>query len=235
MPQRPEGIVSEAPPLRLSGATRGSIWPQRRWQLPAGQTLELDCGSLGFGPMTVRVDGVETVAFPKPSRVEPCVLSPSLSVDGHRVEVFADSHNWGDLVGVDVFVDGISLNNRAPISSLEIRRAQTAAASSAYVSPLDPARFAGQVVSTALAIGVPFGVAGMARYSTGHAPAEIAMWAAVFVGLTLALALLLRRRVRRLPASGIRRRFEALAISMAAFVGTIGFACLILLGPLQPR
>jgi hypothetical protein len=234
MPQRTEGIVSEAPPLVLSGTTRGSIWPQRRWQLPGGHSLELDCGSLGFGPMGARVDGVVTVTFPKPSRAEPCVLAPSFSVGGRLIEVYADSHNWGDLVGVDVFVDGTSLHNRALISSLEIRRAQTAAASAAYVSPLEPARFAGQAVSTALVVGVPFGIAGMVRYSTGHAPAETALWAAVFAGLTIAMAVVLRRQLRRLPASGSRRRIEALAISVMAFVGTIGLMCLILVGPLRP-
>jgi hypothetical protein len=229
------GLLSEAPPLDLDGTTRGSLWPRHRWDLPGGHALELDCGDMGLGPMHARVDRDVVLTFSKPTREQPCVLGPPIGIGGHEVRIYADSHNWGDLVGVDVFADGVSLINGAPISSLESRRAATEAASATHLSRTDAARIAGQFVTMATGIGLTIGIGSMFRYSSGHAATEVGAWSCLYAALVVGMSVVLRRQSRRLRQAGPRRRVRAAAVASLAFIGMIVVPWLIVLGPLHPH
>jgi hypothetical protein len=226
---------SVAPDLRQTGFRRGEFWPRHRWILPNGQVLDLDCGGMGYGPITAKIDRVKMLVFDKPSKAQPCVEAPIIDLHGHPLQIWTDSHNWGDLIGVDVFVDGVSLFNGALQSSLAKRRARTEAAAATYVHPFESRGWARQAPSSAISVGAAFGVAGIVRNVRGHSIEEVALWSAVFLAVMIPCEVALRRRAMRLPATGRGRKRRAAAVILASLAAFFAPLALIVLGPLAPR
>jgi len=232
----PKPLSSESPPKWKTGTMKGTIWPQKTWHI-AGisgpHILTLDCGRFGRGPMHAILDGIRVLTFPKPSRRQPFVLTSAGLVDGREVLICADTRDRGDLVGCDVFVDGFSLHNGAPVDSLSDRRAATEAVIAAYVPPGEAGRIANLFITTAAAMVIPFSVRGFTYRLTDHNPAQVWSWFGVYSIAALMVLFVGYRSLRRLPSGGWRRRLAATGVVLGCSAG-IGALMLLILafGPL---
>ena len=232
----PKPLLSESPPKWKTGTLKGTIWPQKTWHL-AGisgpHVLTLDCGRFGRGPMHAILDGIRVLTFPKPSRRQPFVVISAGLVDGREVIICADTRDRGDLVGCDVFVDGFSLHNGAPVDSLSDRRAATEAVIAAYVPPGEAGRIANLFITTAAAMVIPFSVRGFTYRLTDHNPAQVWSWFGVYSIAALMVLFVGYRSLRRLPSGGWRRRLAATGVVLGCSAG-IGALMLLILafGPL---
>lgn len=96
-----------------------------RWLVPGvtrPHELRIDSGTLGFGPIHVRVDGQLVATFQKPNRKQPATWSTPMAVDGYEAQAYAQTVK-GMSVYVDLFVNGWSLLDGSPISVLSGRAA----------------------------------------------------------------------------------------------------------------
>lgn len=157
-----------------------------------------------------------------------------MNVDGREVVIYADTCDGEDLVAVDVFVDGRSLYNQAPIGTLAARRARTGAESAAWVSPLDPYEFVRSGLVAMRPIGVGFGGAIVASRALDHPLIAVAVSVGAYSASVVALTYLLGHQLTRLPSAGLGRRLGAVTIGVIALAGTVSAAVLVLIGPLAP-
>jgi len=227
---------SDTPPAWLNPTRKGTIWPRKTWQI-AGATgphvLVLDCGRFGHGPMHATVDGLPALTFAKPSRRQPWVVSPTGTIDGREVVIYADTRDRGDLVGCDVFVDGFSVHNGAPIETLGDRQAKTNTAIAEFVSPFEAGNMARGFISTLTWMAIPFSFSGFAYRFSDHSQAQVLTWFGIYSAAVLVLLMAAKLAVRRLPTEGWHRRLAASALVLGCFAGILAFmAFIVAFGPL---
>jgi hypothetical protein len=102
------------------GVPRFGFWPipaQTGWQW---LVLTSDQGGDWIEAL---VDGRIVVTVPRPSQICPSVTSPSETVEGHRITIYAETWDQGWSVRCDVFVDGYSLTTRESLTAIAHRQA----------------------------------------------------------------------------------------------------------------
>jgi hypothetical protein len=71
--------------------------------------------------MHVKIDGKRVGEFPKPTRRQPALVTPSLVFDGVEIAVYAESRDNGNSVEADVFAGGWSLSTGEPLAAVQGR------------------------------------------------------------------------------------------------------------------
>jgi len=201
---------------------KGAIRPASRWVIESWMgrwTVTLDSGPKGAGPMHVYVDGQQVLTFPKPGEQNPWICSDPIALGGKEVVIYAESPNHGDLVNVDLYVDGVSLTTGHGLSDTRYHGAIAAARSRSFVGSMEPAGFIRDSIWGAPLVGVP------AILFQTHAdlPAK-AIAAIACIALTAAVALVGRRALpasKRRPSAGVARQRLIVAMVWTADIAVI--------------
>ncbi len=195
---------------------RGAIFPMKKWNLPGASgfhELKFDCGHIGLGPMHVRMDGKRIAQFPKPAKKQPAVTFGPIVLDGHEVVFFAESHDFGDTVMVDVFVDGVSLRTGAGLTSLPARTTSAGARSATYTSPLDSVVVARTVIGGTVACWTGLGALRAVVQGGLRSPGMIPLMVLYFLGLWF-VGWLSLRLLAGVGKDTPRRRLRVLGVAL---------------------